>query len=84
MSMMTFDLPDVMKRWVEDEAAAGGHGDLGEVVRDLIRREQKRRAKIAGMQRLVDEGRASGISPRSIEDIWQNALQRASAADKAA
>jgi antitoxin ParD1/3/4 len=37
--------------------------------RDLIRRDQERARMIAAMQRLLDEGLASGISPDSMDDI---------------
>ena len=35
----------------------------------LIRRDQERAARLARMQRLVDEGLASGISEETMEDI---------------
>lgn len=72
---MNISLPDQMKRWVEEQAASGRYSNASDVVRDLIRREVKAE-KIANMQRLVDEARASGISERSVEDIWQEALRR--------
>ena len=71
-------------KWVEDETAQRGYADQGEIIRRLIEREVKRKVKIADMQALVDEGRASGISTRSLEEIWQDARQRARASDKAA
>lgn len=77
MNMMTFDLSDSIKRWVEEEAARDGHDDPGEVMRTLIRRERERKDKIANMQRLVDEGRASGVSKRSAEEVIADALARA-------
>ena len=58
-----------MKLWVEAQAASGRYSNASDVVRDLIRREQERAEKIAAMQKLVDEGRASGISDMGIEDI---------------
>lgn len=77
MNMMTFDLSDSMKRWVEDEAARDGHDDPGEVVRALIRRERERKEKIANMQRLVDEARASGVSRRTADEILADARREA-------
>ena len=64
MATMNISLPDDMKAWVEAQAASGRYGNSSDVVRDLIRREQVREEKIANMQRLVDEGLASGVSPR--------------------
>ncbi|OZA61453.1 MAG: addiction module antitoxin, partial [Sphingomonadales bacterium 39-62-4] len=46
-------------------------------VRDLIRREQERGDKIAQMQRLVDEARASGVSDLTMRGIRALALKQA-------
>ena len=69
MATMNISLPDQMKAWVEAQSADGRYSNSSDYVRDLIRREQIRAEKIANMQRLVDEGRASGISDRSPRQI---------------
>ena len=48
-------------------------------MRDLIRRDQDRLAKIAELQRLVDEGLASGISSRTPDEIRQLGRDRLAA-----
>ena len=65
MATMNVSLPDQMKDWVEDQTRSGQYSNSSDYVRDLIRRDQERRAKIAHIQKLVDEGLASGISTRS-------------------
>ena len=75
MATMNVSLPDPMKGWVEDQAQSGRYSNASDYVRDLIRRDQERAAKIAHMQKLVDEARASGISTRSMDDI-KKAAQR--------
>ncbi|WP_443027207.1 type II toxin-antitoxin system ParD family antitoxin [Sphingomonas sp. LR60] len=74
---MNISLPDAMKDWVEEQAATGRYSNSSDVVRDLIRREQVRAEKIANMQRLVDEARASGVSQRSPEGRRAEARRRA-------
>ncbi len=69
MATMNISLPDDMKAWVEAQTATGRYGNSSDVVRDIIRRAQERAQKIANMQRLVDEARASGISERSFEEV---------------
>ncbi|GGB27470.1 antitoxin protein parD-4 [Sphingomonas metalli] len=69
MATMNISLPDAMKAWVEAQAETGRYANSSDVVRDLIRREQVRAEKIAAMQTMVDEARASGIDPRSIDEI---------------
>jgi antitoxin ParD1/3/4 len=80
MATMNVSLPDAMKRWVEEQAEGGRYSNTSDVVRDLIRREQIKAEKIANMQRLVDEARASGISDRTMEEIMADARRRAGAA----
>lgn len=74
MATMNVSLPDPMKKWVESRAGSGIYSNASDYVRDLIRRDQERAVKIATFQSLVDEGRASEIGTRSMDDIWQEAL----------
>lgn len=79
MATMNISLPAPMKAWVEEQTRSGRYGNSSDVVRDLIRREQVKVEKIANMQRLVDEGRASGISnrtPRQIIDAARAELRK--------
>lgn len=77
MATMNISLPDPMKQWVEAQAETGRYSNVSDYVRDLIRREQERGDKIAQMQRLVDEARASGISDLTMDDIRALALKQA-------
>ncbi len=77
MATMNISLPDPMKQWVEAQAETGRYSNVSDYVRDLIRREQERGDKIAHMQRLVDEARASGISDLTMSDIRAVALKQA-------
>ena len=81
MATMNISLPDPMKSWVEAQTETGRYGNVSDFVRDLIRREQERRDKIANMQRLVEEGLASGISDETMEDIRARARLRAGLSD---
>ena len=72
MATMNISLPDQMKAWVEDQAKSGRYANASDVVRDLIRQEQIKAEKIAHMQKLIDEGRASGISDRTPRQIFDD------------
>ena len=76
MATMNISLPDAMKEWVESQTDTGRYGNSSDVVRDLIRRAQIREEKIANMNRLVEEGLASGISSRTAEEIIADARNR--------
>ena len=79
MATMNISLPEPMKRWVEAQAETGRYSNTSDVVRDLIRREQERAEKIAHWQKLVAEGRTSGVSNRSLAEIRAAAEARAAA-----
>ena len=53
-------LPDHINDWEEAQTHGGRYSNASDYVRDLIRRDQERAAKIAHMQALVDEGLVSG------------------------
>ncbi len=77
MATMNVSRPDPMKEWVEAQAETGRYANASDYVRDLIRKDQERNDKIAAMQRFVDDGLASGISNRSMDEILADARARA-------
>lgn len=70
MATMNISLPDQMKEWVEGQSQTGRFANSSDYIRDLIRTEQERLEYIAYIQKAVDDGYASGISERKIEDIF--------------
>lgn len=80
MATMNVSLPDPMKAWVEAQAQSGRYSNASDYVRDLIRRDQDRAAKIAEMQRLVSEGLESGVGDRSMSDLLGDARTAAKGA----
>jgi antitoxin ParD1/3/4 len=69
MAQMNVSLPDKLKSWAEARVAEGRYSSTSDYVRDLMRRDQEATEAIARLQALVDEGRASPPSDRTIEDI---------------
>lgn len=76
MATMNVSLPDMMKIWVEQQAETGRYSNASDYVRDLIRRDQQRAAKVAHLQQLVDEGIASGKGKRSMAELEKAALAK--------
>jgi antitoxin ParD1/3/4 len=64
MATMNVSLPDPMKDWVEAQARTGRYSNASDYVRDLIRRDQERLRAVSEIQRLVDEGLASGVAEK--------------------
>ena len=77
MATMNISLPEPMKDFVEAQARDGSFANVSDYVRDLIRRDQEMKDKIARIQLRVDEGRASGISTDTMSDIRARALRQA-------
>ena len=77
MATMNVSLPDPMKLWVEQQAGTGRFSNASDYVRDLIRRDQERAEKFREMQRLISEGLQSGVSIRSMDEIFATALAKA-------
>lgn len=77
MATMNVSLPDPMKQWVEAQMESGRYSNASDYVRDLIRHDQERNAKIAELQKLVDEGLASGVSERNMSEILDAARRKA-------
>ncbi len=79
MATMNISLPDPMKDWVNAQTETGRYSNASDYVRDLIRQDQERAEKMRQLQRLIDEGLASGVSDAGIEEIMTRARQAARA-----
>ena len=77
MAQMNVSLPERLKAWAESRVAEGRYSSTSDYVRDLMRRDQEQAEKIAALQAAIDEGRASGISDRTISDIIAESRRRA-------
>jgi antitoxin ParD1/3/4 len=82
MATMNVSLPDPMKEWVEQQARTGRYSNASDYVRDLIRKDQDRTAKIAAMQQLVTEGLESGVAGESVAEIRERARASAGGGQK--
>ena len=69
MATMNISLPDSLRSWIEGQLAAGRFASTSDYVRDLVRRDQDYRAELAALEAALEEGRNSGPSGRSVEDI---------------
>lgn len=74
MATMNVSLPDPMREWIEAQVKTGRYANASDYMRDLIRRDQD-----AGEALLaeLDKGLKSGVSTRSVEDIWKLAKSKA-------
>ncbi len=74
MATMNISLPDQMKAWVEAQTEGGRYANSSDLIRDLIRREQIKQEKIAALNEKIEEGFASGVSDKSLDQIMSEIL----------
>ena len=77
MAQMNISVPNPMKDWCEAQVRLGRYATASDYVRDLIRRDQDNQTGVKALQAAIDEGLASGISHRSLDEILAEARMRA-------
>lgn len=80
---MNVSLPEGLKNWAESRVADGRYSSTSDYIRDLLRRDQEYAEKLQRLQEAIDEGFASGVSERSVEQVFADARQRIEVARQA-
>jgi antitoxin ParD1/3/4 len=80
MAQMNISIPEALKSWAEARVAEGRYSSTSDYVRDLVRRDQDAEEARRRLQAAVDEGRNSGISGRTIEDIIADSRRKRASA----
>ena len=60
MATMNISVPDPMKDWVKDQIDEGKYASSSDYVRDLIRKDQLEKDKLAALQAAITRGIESG------------------------
>lgn len=77
MATMNVSLPDGMKEWVEIQTKRGDYGNASDYVRDLIRRDRRRREAVEALQAAIADGLTSGqAEPFDTEDFLLGMRER--------
>lgn len=79
MIRKTISLPEPLAEFIDSRLKSGQFGNDSEYFRDLVRRDQARQEGIAAIQQMIDDSIASGISPRSLDEIFEYARAQAKA-----
>ena len=76
MASMNISVPDPMKNWVQAQIDDGKYASSSDYVRDLVRKDQHKRDKLAALQAAITLGLESGQSGElDMESIKQKARQ---------
>jgi antitoxin ParD1/3/4 len=71
MKSMNISLPDTMRAYVEELVAQGGYSSVSEYFRELVRQDQKHRAK-EQLQTMLLEGLNSGNATEMTAQDWED------------
>ena len=78
MASMNISMPDLMKNWVQAQINDGKYASSSDYVRDLIRKDQHEKDKLAALQAAITLGIESGQAGElDMESIKQKARQMA-------
>jgi len=69
MQTMNISLPDPMKRYVEEQVAAGAYSSASEYIRELVRADQKRQAK-EQLEHAILDAMNSGEAMEATPEWW--------------
>lgn len=77
MIRKTISLPEGMASYIDDRINSGQFGNDSEYFRELVRKDQERQSGIAAIQRMLDDSAASGLSDKTLDQIFAEARRRA-------
>lgn len=76
MIRKAFSMPDELGEHIDQRVKSGGYGNESEFIRELVRKDRDRQSAIGTFEKLIDEGLASGTSPRTVEEMFADAMKR--------
>lgn len=76
MATMNISLPDPMRDWVQAQIEIGKYSSSSDYVRDLIRKDQEQRGKLAVLQAAITQGLESGVLETFDMDEIQSELDK--------
>ena len=74
MKSMNISLPDTMRDYIEQQVAQGGYSSVSEYFRELVRQDQKQRAK-EQLETMLLEGLNSGEATEMTAQEWEDIRQ---------
>ena len=74
MTDLSFAIPPAMLAWLQRQVAEGNYIDVGDYLRDLVRREQDEAREIEWLREQIAEGLASGVIDKKPEDVIEEII----------
>jgi antitoxin ParD1/3/4 len=63
---------DTLSNWMQSLVSSGEYANESEYVRELVRKDREKNAKLQALREAIDEGLKSGVSTRSVADILKS------------
>lgn len=76
MAKISISMSDKMEKYVAERVASGDFNNTSEYFRDLVRRDQEKKAAREKLGRMIDQADAGPISKRTPREIWAAAEER--------
>lgn len=75
MAKQSVNFTSPNNNWLNAKVTSQEYPNKTDVINDLIRREREREEKFQTLKAAIEEGLASGISNKTVEDIKNNVLE---------
>ena len=72
-------MPGPMSAFIDDQIGEGRFQNASEYVRHLIRHDMDRKSQLHWLRQVIEDGEASGMSDRTIDQVFDDARRRAKA-----
>jgi antitoxin ParD1/3/4 len=83
MVTLTVSVPEHVKEWIDEKIRTGDYVTSGDYFVELIERDramaEMEGENVEDIRRIIAEARTSGVSTRSVQDIFEAAVERARA-----
>lgn len=76
MAKISISMSDAMEKFVSERVESGEYNNTSEYFRDLVRRDQEKKEAEAKLRVMIQEAEASGISDKTFDEIWGEAVER--------
>jgi len=76
LSKVTLTIAEPARAWIDSQVASGRYADSDAYLADLVERDRTETAKLVALRAALDEGLASGVSARTVEDIIREGRAR--------
>jgi antitoxin ParD1/3/4 len=75
MAQLNVSIPSALKAWVDTRVEQGRYSSASDYIRDLVRRDQDREPdETAWLQKMLDEGEASGVLDRDPDQVLEDVI----------